>query len=63
MCIFGITSGGQITFYSPVFPRLIGPDRTQNMGAQTQIVGPVKIQLETFLFVLYYINRTLQLSL
>ena len=31
---------------------------TQKMGNQNQIVGKIEIQIETLLFVLYYLNRT-----
>ena len=32
---------------------------TQTMGGQNQCVRPIETQLETFIFVLYYLNRTL----
>ena len=31
---------------------------TQKMGGQNQSVRPIETQLETFLFVLYYLNWT-----
>ena len=31
---------------------------TQKMGGQNQSIRPIEVQLETFLFVLYYLNRT-----
>ena len=31
---------------------------TQKMGNQNQTVGKIEIQIETLLFVLYYLNRT-----
>ena len=31
---------------------------TQKRGGQNQSIRPIEVQLETFLFVLYYLNRT-----
>ena len=52
--IFGneaFPGGGEISFYAPEF------SGTQKKNGQNQSIRPIETQLETFLFVLYYLNR------
>ena len=53
---------GQISFYAPNFSHAIlfarSIERAEKVSAQNQSARAIETQLETLLFVLYYINST-----